>query len=232
VPPGKGEALSKLTGLALAAALLFLSTDLSAFRVVREAEDGSPIRWKAPQVTYLINPSGGPPGSVEAIRAAMRTWNAVSGSGFTFEDGGTTALTAGQANDGANVISFAPLGGSVAACVESDFETQKCLVSRNSIWIDRGGGEIIESDIVFNTDFPWSTTDSPDAVDVETTALHELGHSLFLADVTRGQGTAGSSDDPAKAMFTGTFPLGLIKRTLHQDDMDGVSALYPGWQGW
>jgi hypothetical protein len=232
-PPGKGEALKHLTGLALAAALFFLATDISAFRVVREAGDGAPFRWKAPRVTYLINPAGGPPGSVEAIRSAMRTWNAVTGSAFTFTEAGTTDLTAGGANDGVNVIGFAPLGGGVAACEASGFRREECLTSRNSVWIDKDAALLIESDIVFNTDFPWSTTGSPGAVDVESTALHELGHALFLADIRLGEENAreeGAQEGArGTAMLTGPFPLGLIKRTLHADDMDGARTLYPEW---
>jgi hypothetical protein len=227
--PGKGEALKHLTGIILAAVVFLLATDLSAFRVVRETGDGAPYRWKAPEVTYLINPEGGPTGAVEAIRSAMRTWNQVAGSAFTFEEAGTTDLTASEANDGVNVISFAPLGGGVSECEESGFQEEECLTSRNSVWIDKDAGLLIESDIVFNTDFPWSTTGAPGAVDVESTALHEFGHSLFLADVRKGEEGAQEEAARGSAMLTGPFPLGLVQRTLHADDMEGARTLYPSW---
>jgi matrixin len=56
----------------------------------------------------------------------------------------------------------------------------------------------------------------PNAVDVESVALHEIGHILGL----------GHSTVPSAVMFAG-LSLGATKRVLTTDDIQGVRLLYP-----
>ncbi|KAJ7974492.1 metalloendoproteinase 2-MMP-like [Quillaja saponaria] len=67
----------------------------------------------------------------------------------------------------------------------------------------------------YDADERWSDNPAKDEYDLETVALHELGHVLGLEH----------SQDPNSVMvpFIGA---GVIKRTLGKDDADGMHALY------
>jgi hypothetical protein len=82
-------------------------------------------------------------------------------------------------------------------------------------------GIVVESDIQFNTGFAWSTdTPTPgDKMDLQSIAVHELGHWLRLLDL---YGTS----DVGKIMF-GFASYGSTKRNLTSDDQAGIQWIYP-----
>lgn len=47
-------------------------------------------------------------------------------------------------------------------------------------WYWANTKEMIEFDIVFDSEEPWSTIGAEDAFDVQNMATHELGHTLVL----------------------------------------------------
>ena len=66
----------------------------------------------------------------------------------------------------------------------------------------------------FDEDEDWSLTGSGGTFDLETVALHEIGHLLGLAH----------SADPNSIMYP-TYSG--VRRSLGQDDLDGIRRLYP-----
>ncbi|OAY25787.1 metalloendoproteinase 1 [Manihot esculenta] len=68
----------------------------------------------------------------------------------------------------------------------------------------------------YDADENWSTNPNVDEVDLETVAIHEIGHLLGLYH---------SQDENAIMYYI--IPYGTIKRKLSQDDIDGIHALYP-----
>ncbi|KAM6584304.1 hypothetical protein CsatB_011306 [Cannabis sativa] len=62
----------------------------------------------------------------------------------------------------------------------------------------------------------WSMNPGQNEVDLESVALHEIGHVLGL----------GHDDTVPDAIMYSTFSYGLTKRNLHPDDIQGVRALY------
>ncbi|MFE2560124.1 matrixin family metalloprotease, partial [Streptomyces sp. NPDC059352] len=72
-----------------------------------------------------------------------------------------------------------------------------------------------------DTEHAWSIGAAADAFDVETVALHELGHILGL----------GHSSTSGAVMLPTVSP-NMTKRALTADDIDGVRSLYPGGPGW
>ncbi|MGB9600214.1 MAG: matrixin family metalloprotease [Myxococcota bacterium] len=85
----------------------------------------------------------------------------------------------------------------------------------------REDGIIVEADLRFNgVNYTWSTSGSYGRMDVETIALHELGHFFGLADLYDNY-----SCYTIRAVMCGYGDTG-TKRTLKQDDKDGICYLY------
>ena len=74
-----------------------------------------------------------------------------------------------------------------------------------------------EVDINVNTAYPWSTTGDPNAYDFQNCFTHELGHLLGLND-------ENSKSD--STMYSVTSVGETKKRTLAQDDKNGIGVIY------
>jgi len=189
-----------------------------AFKVTQtKPVNGIDIKWSSPTTSYLINETGGPGGSLNAVLAAMQTWSDVSGSSFVFKfSGQTTAQTQftpdgkGTVMDQRNIVSFQLLPASENEALAS-----------NHFWYVPSTGEMIESDIIVDTSDSWRTDGAAGGYDVQNVMTHELGHSLSLDDLY-------TSPDSEKTMYGYAASGETKKRTLHQDDIDGIRYLYPG----
>lgn len=170
---------------------------------------GADIYWSTPSTGFYINAAGFPAGSLQAIQAAMQTWTNVTTSNFSFTYRGATTSTAYAAQDNMNLL----------CCGSFDAGYEKTL-ALNTFWYNPQTGMLLDSDIKFNAAFTWATNLSETAFDVQTIALHELGHALSLDDLY-------DDDQESMAMFY-SFSKGQIKRNLHQDDMNGITYLYSG----
>ncbi|GKV48711.1 hypothetical protein SLEP1_g55515 [Rubroshorea leprosula] len=71
----------------------------------------------------------------------------------------------------------------------------------------------------FDADESWSTSPAESEYDLESAAMHGIGHLLGLAH----------SQDLNAVMYRTLYP-GTIKRDLTQDDIDGIRALYSNHQ--
>ncbi|MCH8833098.1 MAG: Ig-like domain-containing protein [Thaumarchaeota archaeon] len=87
------------------------------------------------------------------------------------------------------------------------------LKDKNVLAVTWSGTSIDEADMALNTKFTWNTNGNN--FDVETVYLHENGHVLGLGHST----VVGAV---MEAVYDGE------RRILHQDDIDGISFLYPG----
>ncbi|KAJ9175377.1 hypothetical protein P3X46_013940 [Hevea brasiliensis] len=67
----------------------------------------------------------------------------------------------------------------------------------------------------FDGDEIWSANPGPNEVDLESVAVHEIGHLLGL----------DHSEDPNAIMYS-TFSYGITKRDLSTDDVQGIRTLY------
>ena len=200
----KSTFLRLTTALSLVFVLSF--SPAIAFQV-NKTSGGNEIKWNADFATYYINISGGPSDTIASVQAALQTWTGVATSSFIFIYGGTTTSTAHGSNDGANIVTFAPMGTTGT-------------LAENMFWFYTTG-QLIDSDIQFNTSYGWGTDGSPDVFDMQNVCTHELGHSLSLADLY-------GSADTEKTMYGYSSPGETKQRTLDQDDIDGISHLYQG----
>ncbi|KAF8390341.1 hypothetical protein HHK36_024866 [Tetracentron sinense] len=67
----------------------------------------------------------------------------------------------------------------------------------------------------YDADESWGTNPSPGVTDLESVAVHEIGHLLGLMH----------SSVPGAIMYP-TIPSGVTKRQLHGDDIQGIRTLY------
>ncbi|MEW6108839.1 MAG: matrixin family metalloprotease [Nitrospirota bacterium] len=195
----------RVTALILLLALF--CPEVYAFEVSKTSS-GLDIKWSSPLATYYINPTSGPSGSVSAITAAMQTWTDVETSNFSFVYNGITNSTAHGIYDEMNIVTFAPMGNNGTLAV-------------NKFWYLSTTGNIVDSDIQFNTDYLWGTNGLSGVYDLQSVATHESGHSLSLADLY-------NIADSEKTMYGYASSGETKKRTLDQDDIEGISYLYPG----
>ncbi len=155
-----------------------------------------------------------------AVQRAFDTWHAVPDTQTSSQFVGFT-----QANptlgDGATVLGF-----------QNRPDLDLTLAATN-FFVDTTSGEIVESDVFFNSRFPWSTSDAGIAgrYDVASIAQHEVGHLLGLSHSALGETELRSGGrrvlGAEAVMFPVAFSAGDIHdRTLKADDIAGISDIY------
>ena len=179
-----------------------LAASLSAY-------DYGGIHWDDSDlpVTWEMNENGTADctGEFGAVRAGYQTWENVSSSYFTETYVGTS--TRGLGYDGHNVVSWGDSEGEGTLAV--------CWT-----WYDGATGRIVESDIEFQDKYTWSSTGEAGKYDVQNIGTHEFGHTLLLGDLYGG-------GDTEKTMYGYSSAGETKKRSLHQDDIDGIRYIYP-----
>lgn len=141
--------------------------------------------------------------------ASQATWTGVTSSTFVYEAGGDTGRCPSlvrecpgpQKFDGNNDVGWLGIN-------EPDV-----------LGVTWYGTQTDEFDMVLdNLDYTWYTgaqgSIPANAIDVETVWLHEFGHGAGL----------GHSAIESAVMFA---YYGGVRRALHQDDIDGITVLYP-----
>jgi hypothetical protein len=103
-----------------------------------------------------------------------------------------------------------------------------------NFFVDNVTGEVVESDIFLNSFFDWSVAAAgePNRFDVESIAVHEIGHLFGLAHSALGETEVrpgGRRVLAAEAvMFPVAFSAGTIEgRAIKADDIAGISDIYP-----
>jgi hypothetical protein len=146
-----------------------------------------------------------------AVSAAANTWDGATNQNIFADSNLVTASTTASADkyDKNNVVAWKPVSGSALAYSRTWFNYNKA----------DGYNTALESDIVFNTGYAWRTDGLKSGIDVQSVALHELGHTLGLGDL---YGKAQFSDDTRQVMhyYNG------VKPTLGNGDSAGIWKLY------
>lgn len=184
------------------------------------------VTWREP-VRYFVAERGVDGVSAADLRGAVEraaaTWSAVASARVEFEFQGMTSAIPDTV-DGRTTIGFLE---------RADLEQ---VLGATSFMIDTTNGAIVEADIFFNSRFNWSVSPSgtPGRIDLESVALHELGHLLGLSHSAIGETEPiiGSTSPRVVALGAVMFPTAMssgtiAERVLHADDIAGISDLYP-----
>jgi len=185
---------------------------------------GKGVEWKTTPVTYVIDPDNNYGLSKEfvvaAIFAAAEEWDAntqeeLFGDTYTIDHNSSWD---DESPDGRNELLFGdyPQAGVIAVTI---------------IWGYFSGPvglrEIIEFDILFDTDYTWgyagetSETElgNTEVMDLQNIATHELGHGVGLADLY-------DSSASEETMYGYSAYGETWKRTVYTGDIAGIKDLY------
>jgi len=202
VTPGENRNEAAVAALAQQGARPFTHDEFSATGLLWDQfSDGNPGN---DFVTQNYNPKNDPTngGGITALLNTHNSWNGVATSSFTFDYGGETKRCPSLVKECRGPQKFD--GNNDVAWVS--------LTGSNILGVTWSGTSTDEADMALNTNFNWSTTGAD--FDVETVYLHENGHVAGL----------GHSADITAIMYPSYQQL---NRVLQQDDIDGISFLYP-----
>jgi hypothetical protein len=183
------------------------------------------LRWPQMPIRYFVTDRGVPGVSSaqlqQAVTRAFATWDAVATAQISSTFVGFTLADPRQ-GDGATVIGF-----------QNRPELDRTL-GATSFMIDTTNGSIVEADIFLNGSFAWSVASSGEAntFDVESIALHEIGHLHGLAHSAMGETELRSGGRRVIAAEAVMFPIAfspgnISGRTLKADDIAGIADIYP-----
>lgn len=214
--------------LVLIVLIVLIGVEARSFQLMRFC-GGCPTSYRPADLTGTRPSAGVPPlpvevafdfayapdGFTDAARWALDVWQAVPSATLTFQDVGSAVCTPLFAcKNGINNIVWVKTGWIypsdwLAVTVFEDFDS-----SKGTIW---------ETDIYVNgVAYRWFISDTPvpNAYDFKSAMVHELGHAIGFDDIYDYHFAYSS-------MYGYGEPGSIRGRSLDQDDIDGVTFLYP-----
>lgn len=179
---------------------------------IRTNGQGIPLHWenRLLPIPYYIDRRGcgdiSDGSDIAAIQSAFQTWENVASGRIAFQFAGL--VENGSVDTGSNVVVW----------IKEEWPYDSRYVAKTRLYYDREEGRILKVEVALNgRDYRWSTNGEAGTLDVQNVATHEVGHFIGLGDVqTTGQ-----------TMFEYILLDEKSKRSLTDDDIDGVRTAYP-----
>lgn len=229
-----------LIALSTSEALAFVPTmtcNPSGTYRCRPGETAKQVRWKERCVSYYVNEQGSLDisGAAEvtseletAINESFDSWHNAECSDLQILYGGTTDDARTAADGKANVLVWR----------DQTWPTSysRTAFALTSVTYNTETGHIVDADIEMNGEFHTFTVgDENVLIDVQNTLTHEAGHFIGLdhpvPNLDDDDMPRWTAVDLAATMFEAASSGETKKRTLEQDDIDGICSIYPVLDG-
>ncbi len=207
------------------------------------------LYWTKRSIPFVVNQRGSSTagsGSLGAVSLSFGAWSGLSCSDFIFVDKGLTQRTdvgfQSGASDNVNLVVWRSHACSQVVqddpdCTSTDSKAEQRCRSKYDCWLSSPStvaittatyypptGEILDADIELNEAYRTFSIACPgacaDADDVQNTVTHEVGHVTGLADLY----DVASEES---TMYWSAAPGETKKRTLSDDDIQGLCSIYP-----
>jgi MYXO-CTERM domain-containing protein len=182
-----------------------------------KSSKGAKLFWGDSCLTMYVNERGSgdvPDDSeLDEIEASFEAWGGVSCSSFLIQFAGMTNLEITghlKEDPSINMIIFR----------EKKWPYSTRPVAFTAVTYNVNTGEIFDADIEMNgEDYAFTTRPEEESwkIDIQNTITHELGHVLGVDHTNVVEAT----------MFDHAGPGDINKRTLEEDDIEAVCAIYP-----
>jgi hypothetical protein len=215
----------------------------------RRAADGDHINWLVVDPFMGANTSAGFQDVTASVASAFDTWDNQTCTTLNIDErqwGGTTFPSAildfGIPSDpfeaNINIIGYLP--GSLFDAVLGTGASQSVLgVTFTFVFINPdqtatdinhdGRDDTAFKEMWFNNDFTWTTSGQGDDIDVETVALHEIGHAFEMGHFGKIFGTLGNLKlHVAPRAVMNAVILGALRSPLGTDN----AAFCGNWASW
>lgn len=217
-----------MTARGLAAVLVAgaVAGPAQAYECTRTNLDSGPsLTWRVRQVRWVLDGRlssriSDRAGTQAAIEASFQAWSDVPCSDFEFVLSETrTGASAGAPEGGPyeNVVTFVPSG----------WLYDKEIIALTTASFDDRTGQILDADVELNDQhftftLPTQTCQkAPGHMDLQNTLTHEVGHVIGLDHPPLAE------QFETATMYASAPPCETDKRSLEEDDMAGVCAIYP-----